>query len=549
MKNRGKGLAPITSNLRALLHILAPIAILAAVFMASQLPGSLSLFSTLQPETDATATVTGDCGLEWSIVSSPNFTDKVDNLRDLAIISENDIWAVGGYQGKPVTQHWDGNEWGVVPGPDDVQIRGELHRVSAVATDDVWAVGVGRDKTANKGALIEHWDGNSWRVVESPREGKDTYLQDVVAISENDVWAVGDDGQGMLAMHWNGSQWSIASNPNVPSIYSSLSAVAAVASNDVWAVGSYQDIDQTSGEHRSTTLVLHWNGEEWSIVASPNAGNFGNLLVGMAAISANDVWAVGSFGKSVTIPTPDKLIENRTALPVSNNPDKMIITQTLIEHWDGNAWSIVPNLETAFDSSLVGVTAVSSNNIWGVGYRYTENTDKSMDQLLAHWDGTSWSIVPGPHIGSWNQLQALASISPDIIWAVGIVSHEGSRAPLIARYSKTCATPVSTPLAETTVSVTPEVILTASVETAPTADTTLTPALSTPTLEVAFTPEIEVTVVTTLTPEATETSIVALPTVEVIGEVTSTPTLVVIQVPTLYPPVTPIDFPTIQVAP
>lgn len=550
MKARGKALASITSNLRALLRILAPVAILAALFLATQLPSTQPLFNTVQPEPDSTATLTRDCGPEWNIVSSPNVTDEVDTLSDLAIISDSDIWAVGWYQGQPMTQHWDGNYWSVVPGPADVQIYGVLYGVAAVATDDVWAVGSGGDGVT-QGALIEHWDGSSWQIVASPGDGKSKMgLQDVAVVSADDVWAVGTIAGKTLAIHWNGDLWNIVPSPQVPSNSSYLQAVAAVASNDVWAVGRSHILAGNTADALETTLILHWNGNEWSIVPSPNGDRLESSLWGVAAVSANDVWAVGLYDKDVTTQTPIEQRDDKTALPVRNTMAQTVIAQPLIEHWDGNRWSIVPSLDTDFDSRLYSVMVISANDVWGVGYRYSGN---GLDQLLAQWNGTSWSIVDSPNIGSHNRLHALAAISADNIWAVGSMNRGERIATLVERYSTICTTPISIPLVEATPSITPEVTLTPTVETTPTAYMTPVPALSTPTLEMTSTPTIEVTVVTTLTPEATETSIVASPinspTVEVIGEVTSTPTLEVIQVPTLYPPITPIDLPTIQVVP
>jgi len=53
----------------------------------------------------------------------------------------------------------------------------------------------------------------------------------------------------------------------------------------------------------------------WNVVPSPNVGTGRNQLNGVAVISANDVWAVGSG-------TGEK---------------------TLIEHWDGASWNVVPS--------------------------------------------------------------------------------------------------------------------------------------------------------------------------------------------------------------
>jgi DNA-binding CsgD family transcriptional regulator len=58
-----------------------------------------------------------------------------------------------------------------------------------------------------------------------------------------------------------------------------------------WAVG-----DASDGS-KDQALVLHWNGRKWARVASPGPGAQ-NTLLGVAAASAGDAWAVGSFRTS-----------------------------------------------------------------------------------------------------------------------------------------------------------------------------------------------------------------------------------------------------------
>ena len=66
-----------------------------------------------------------------------------------------------------------------------------------------------------------------------------------------------------------------------PTVSGTLHGVAAVTSNDVWAVG----------DRAAAALTEHWNGSTWSIVPSPTISG---SLHGVAAVAANDVWAVGS---------------------------------------------------------------------------------------------------------------------------------------------------------------------------------------------------------------------------------------------------------------
>ena len=48
----------------------------------------------------------------------------------------------------------------------------------------------------------------------------------------------------------------------------------------------------------SQTLIEHWNGTTWSVVASPNVGTQLNGLNGVTAVSTSDIWAVGSDGNT-----------------------------------------------------------------------------------------------------------------------------------------------------------------------------------------------------------------------------------------------------------
>ena len=95
-----------------------------------------------------------------------------------------------------------------------------------------------------------------------------------------------------------------------------FSAVTALGTNNVWAVGNIQN-----SMEQLQTLIAHWDGTKWSVVQSPNRASLNNELSGVAAVSANDIWAVGSA------------IDNSSGT-----------AQTLIEHWDGTQWSIIPTL-------------------------------------------------------------------------------------------------------------------------------------------------------------------------------------------------------------
>src|SRR5688500_7471377 len=99
-------------------------------------------------------------------------------------------------------------------------------------------------------------------------------------------------GQGStvaLMLHWDGTQWSRVILPD-PGPGAELQAITAGSATDVWAVGRYhEDLSQPR-----RTLTMHWDGVQWSIVPSPNNGQYHNGLNAITAISGSDVWAVGT---------------------------------------------------------------------------------------------------------------------------------------------------------------------------------------------------------------------------------------------------------------
>jgi hypothetical protein len=63
-----------------------------------------------------------------------------------------------------VIEHWDRTSWTVVPSPNpNPQGNNGLGAVAVVSANDVWAVG-----EQPLGPFTEHWDGTSWRIVATP---------------------------------------------------------------------------------------------------------------------------------------------------------------------------------------------------------------------------------------------------------------------------------------------------------------------------------------------------------------------------------------------
>jgi hypothetical protein len=306
-------------------------------------------------------------GTRWVQAPSPSVDLAENNLYGIAGRAANDIWAVGSYYtpshsgpvaagSKPLALHWDGTAWRMLTIPDPAAAGGELRGVAALSRDDVWAAGYRHLPPGPQVAferletLLAHWDGRVWRIVPSPNPGQVTNsLQAIAGTASDDVWAVGsraDRGTrlefagdtGTLILHWDGKQWVQAPSPNEPSWINSLSAVSARTKDDIWAVGG-----ANGGEH-TDPLALHWDGKQWRIMPVPKSTSHnGGWLNGVAALARQDVWAVG--------------VDQPAAL---------------IEHWNGRQWSgaplppLAPGAEGLF-GALMAVAAFSPSSLWAVG--------------------------------------------------------------------------------------------------------------------------------------------------------------------------------------
>jgi len=240
-------------------------------------------------------------GTQWTLIHSPNGTSG-SMLNAVSAVSSTDVWAVGIQDtngsvngNRTLIEHWDGTKWSVVPSPNASIEGDELYGVAAISANDVWSVGYFENNAENLILpLLEHWNGTNWSIAQDPAVNSGiNFVRAVAAFSTSDVWAVGYVVNGAdnenLILHFDGTQWSILSTVPVTSDGNVLQSVTAVSSMDAWAVGK-KNVNQ--GES-SSTLALHWNGKTWSAVASPNNGILTNALEGVTALSSNDVWAVG----------------------------------------------------------------------------------------------------------------------------------------------------------------------------------------------------------------------------------------------------------------
>ncbi len=167
-----------------------------------------------------------------------------------------------------------------------------LRSISMVSAHDGWAVG---------SHFMAHFDGTRWALVDTPvtrhTDAADIDLKSVKMISPDEGWAVGNSelrdqqssniiSQKGIILHYSKGAWSIVKT--VPLI---LRGLAMVSANEGWVVGSVWT---------SKTDFLHYTNGKWIPVAQPqnapqDAGGV-QPVASIAMASAAEGWGISEDG-------------------------------------------------------------------------------------------------------------------------------------------------------------------------------------------------------------------------------------------------------------
>ncbi len=395
---------------------IAAIAISTAVLLSShstspsthggESPGTLPLVAG-----ETTTTLPSTATTSWRIVTSANAGAGHNELRAVTSVGTSE-WAVGfqynGHADQTLIERQHGAHRGfvVVPSPNHSSLHNELDGIGGIDGAHVWAVGRYQPVGHQERTLIERFNGRAWGIEPSANVGPfHNELVAVIATAAESAWAVGhyDVTTGAsdrpLIEHWNGRTWTVANLPN--GLRGRLDAVTAIpGTSDEWATGT-----QLVGGRREV-LILRNHAGRWSEVRGLNPGLFGDELLGVAASSATNAWAVGTQFHSL----------NGSAL---------------IERWNGHQWNIAPTPQLAHRYQLAGIAIDRFGRAFAIGYSPTATSDVS---LVLQWNGGRWvldrSAVASSH---HNELRGVWAAPSGRSIAVGFFFNGHSDRTLILR--------------------------------------------------------------------------------------------------------------------
>ena len=209
----------------------------------------------------------------------------------------------------------------------------------------------------------------------------------------------------------------------------------------------------------STTLAERRAGSGWVRVPTPAlTGTTSSILSGVACPAVHDCIAVGtenfSRGGSTLVEHWDGT--RWTVVPSANGhgfdsalngvwcgsaSDCVAVgdseAATLVEHWDGHTWRVQNSPSPTRDESndsLLAVDCPGTAMCFAVGTEVTGGDDAAIT-FVERWDGTHWSIVdtPSPSGGNYASLTSIVCPSVDNCVAVGDANYR----PIIERWNGT----------------------------------------------------------------------------------------------------------------
>jgi hypothetical protein len=176
----------------------------------------------------------------------------------------------------------------------------------------------------------------------------------------------------------------VAHGVQVPDLYD----VSALSATDVWAVGS-----RGGFERGSIPVAVHWDGHVLRTTKPFTPSSRHGELNAVVAVSHDSVWAGGIDGWGLGRP--------------------------VVVHWDGNRWTKVPTPPLRFEGALSDIAEFGADDVWAVGQLGTYD-DPAQPPLLMRWNGHVWRIIEMSEVAPRGSgLNAIDGTSAGDVWAVG----------------------------------------------------------------------------------------------------------------------------------
>ena len=250
----------------------------------------------------------------------------------------------------------------------DAGLPAALISIWGSSADDIWAVGAEPEDGA--GPLVFHFDGSSWRRIDTGRIGD---LWWVFGFEGGPVFM---GGEGGMLLRWEGNRLSRMQPPGNGTVF----GIWGVSPDDLWAVG---------GNVIDGAFVWRYDGERWREAEGFPAEQYkGHSMFKVWGRSAEDVWMVGTKGLALhyrggeilRVPTG----VTQTLFTVHGNSSRAVAVggagaDGKLLQQDGGGW--------------IDVTPPDTPHIIGVHMTEQEGYAVGVGSTVSSWDGKRWRKV------------------------------------------------------------------------------------------------------------------------------------------------------------
>ena len=295
------------------------------------------------------------------------------SFYDVAIIDENDIWAVGEIyteNDKYNAAHWDGEKWELKKIDWDGYVS-RLTCVFAFSKNDVW-FGV---------TNLIHWNGTIFEKNINPvlNQFYSKTVNKIWGTSDHDLYVVGNNG---LIAHYDGRQWTRIENDikiNINDIFGTLNG------KNVFCSGTY--IDKPGSfliaiNDDQVNFAIDVTSKEFSILNYELSGFFESVC----SFDNRSFYFLSSSGVYHCLPngrilgkrlsfTDDYLPGYPTRIRGNERNDFFITGQKgMFAHFNGKTWKLFSeentctNLYSVDQKGNMAVAVGSSCKLWGEGF-------------------------------------------------------------------------------------------------------------------------------------------------------------------------------------
>jgi hypothetical protein len=320
--------------------------------------------------------------------------------------------------------------------------------VAASGPDNAWVAGFGctDSSCASTGAIIQHWNGQSWQPFTLPESnaGASGFGVVVGTSSAGDTWIFDSDFNNVgYGIHVTDSG---ATQTTMPSAEGGLSftGAAVFGATDAWAFGVTGDFNNAI----FSAYAAHFDGQTWTELPTPPV-----VPDSVSALSSDNLWILGQTSFTTpgdamahwtgsgwaVVPIPDaaglKLPAGTVFDPISilaNGPDDVWVAAdldaatcppcgfgsgVLLLHWNRNGWHSV-DVPSALSIGLFDpdMAADGQGGFWVSG-----ESANSATPTLYHFLNDHWSAQPIPtQDGLQPQMESLASVPGSTsLWGAG----------------------------------------------------------------------------------------------------------------------------------